>query len=257
MSPVDKMTDKAANKAVEKIAVKAEVTKTKAQRIKRKLTPEQVKKALEKGKAKGLPDGWKVELNNDNKKIWISPDGTKKCLTIPLALAWSVQKGLIADDKMPTKYNESRVLTQAEVDADLKKAKEKGLPAGWTVEWNSKRHQRNWISPDGNRKCHDLRQALAYSIKTGLVSLDKIPVTKNKPIHGRSLTEGEVTTAMKQAKEKGLPDGKLLKERACLVDNLLQLTRCTVWFLYDVSRLESRVERKRKSQSLGLARRQS
>jgi hypothetical protein len=86
----------------------------------------------------------------------------------------------------------NRIMTPQEVASALRKAKDKGLPDGWTVIFDNKRQKRLWISPSG-RKCDSLPLALVLS-----------GVSQPKD---RSLTQEEVDSALREAKFKGLPDG--------------------------------------------------
>ena len=71
----------------------------------------------------------------------------------------SVKMGLLEENKMPEAYREkfcqNRVLSPEEVEAAMKEAKARGLPDGWTVEYNNKHRGKLWISPDG-KKCTSL-----------------------------------------------------------------------------------------------------
>lgn len=97
---------------------------------------------MEEGRKSGLPEGWTVVWDNmSDQRVWISPDGVKKCKGIPQALRYSIKCGWITADKIPQKYHATkqtittaRVLTPQEVEEFLKEAKEKGLPDGWKVE---------------------------------------------------------------------------------------------------------------------------
>lgn len=99
--------------------------------------------------------------NTNNKgKIWISPDGRRRCDSIPKAIAMSVKLGLLPPEATPLAYQKrtrNRKLPHEEAALLLKKA---GLPVGWKVEWDNVRNQRVWMSPDG-RKCYGIPQALS------------------------------------------------------------------------------------------------
>jgi hypothetical protein len=169
----------------------------------RELTSEEKEHALKEGKTKGLPDGWSVKWNaKRNQKVkWVAPDGRVFC-TIPQALAYSVKIGLISEDKLPSSQR-NRTLTQEEEKAAIDTAKERGLPEGWKVEYDNRRRAKTWISPDGQRRCLNIPEALAVSVELGLLANDKLP----ESYKNRVLTDAEKRTALAKAKAKGLPDG--------------------------------------------------
>jgi hypothetical protein len=151
----------------------------------RVFTPMQKATFLKEAKKKGLPDGWTVEYDNKRRaKVWISPSG-KKCLSIPDAL---IEAGV--KEARPQAY---RTLTPVEVKRTLEDAKAKGLPSGWTVEWDNKFGQRLWISPD-HKKFLGVKKALVYA-----------GIAERKEY--RKLTSEEVAEALSKAKAQGLPDG--------------------------------------------------
>jgi hypothetical protein len=162
------------------------------------MTQDEMETTLRKAKAKGLPDGWKVELSNSSQKLWISPCGTRRCLSVPEALAVSVKLGLLSANRMPM-----RVLTPIEVAKAIREAKEKGLADGWTVAWDNRSNRRVFISPDGKKKCKGITEALVVSVKLGLTSPDRI----NSKYLNRTLTQEEIDDALKLAKARGLPEG--------------------------------------------------
>lgn len=169
----------------------------------RELTPEEKEHALKEGKAKGLPDGWDCVWNaKRNQKVkWVAPDGRVFC-TIPQALAYSVKIGLLSEDKLPTSQR-NRTLSLNEVKAAMGMAKERGLPDGWKVEYDNRRRAKTWISPDGQRRCLNIPEALAASVEMGILAEDKLP----ESYKNRVFTEAEKRTALAKAKSKGLPDG--------------------------------------------------
>jgi hypothetical protein len=170
----------------------------------RVLTPKEIEAALKEGKGRGLPDGWTVEWCNKKKfRIWISPDGKRRCDGIPKALVVSCKMGLLPREKMPSTYKD-RTLTPEEVAKSLETAKKRGLPDGWTVLWDNGWGRKMWISPDRKRKCKTISDALAISVQKGYLPPDKAPPSTQRM---RKLTPEEVTEALKEAKERGLPDG--------------------------------------------------
>lgn len=179
----------------------------------RKLSPEEVKSKLEEGKKRGLPDGWTIVWDNMfHQRVWVSPDGSKKCKGIPQALAASVKLGLITRDELPTEQNTKRVLTDEEIEEAMNEAKAQGLPKGWTVEWNPSKKKRRWVTPDKKRKCNSIPEALRISVRKGLLSsMTRTPQIKKKRKHipsgNRELTEAEVKASLEEAKTRGLSGG--------------------------------------------------
>lgn len=72
------------------------------------------------------------------------------------------------------KRNLVRELTPAEIARTMAKAKAKGLPDGWTFEFDRKRGLKKWIPPDGGRKCDSIPQALRMSVRLGLIPADRL-----------------------------------------------------------------------------------
>jgi hypothetical protein len=135
---------------------------------------------LAEARFKGLPEGWSVGWNaRRRQKIWIAPDGKTKYDTIPKALAACARMGLVPRDQLPKAFQE-RELAEEEKMAALAEARTKGLPDGWTVEWNANKGCRKWISPDGNRNFECISKAVSYSVKIGLIAESDLPVTPKK-----------------------------------------------------------------------------
>jgi hypothetical protein len=146
-------------------------------------TLEERTSALANARAKGLPDGWTVEWHKTGacNKVWIAPNGKRH---------YGLAQALVSAGVQSSK----RSLTFKEIAASLKKARSKGLPENWTVEWNNKTGRKNWVSPEG-RKCNSLSDALIFA------------GVKEK----RQLSEYELTEAIQAAKTKGLPEGWALE----------------------------------------------
>jgi hypothetical protein len=152
-------------------------------------TEEQMAAKLREGKIKGLLGDWSCFWDDHTQRTkWRSPKG-KSYRTLTQALAASA------------KMNDVRVLTPNEKAAAIKGAKAKGLPEGWSVTWDSNNGSKKWTAPDG-RIATTLPKALAMSAQMGMV-----PPSNAAPIGNRVLTEEEQATAMKEAKNRGLPDG--------------------------------------------------
>eukprot|EP00535_Pseudo-nitzschia_heimii_P002963 CAMPEP_0197193686 /NCGR_PEP_ID=MMETSP1423-20130617/27770_1 /TAXON_ID=476441 /ORGANISM="Pseudo-nitzschia heimii, Strain UNC1101" /LENGTH=328 /DNA_ID=CAMNT_0042646941 /DNA_START=74 /DNA_END=1057 /DNA_ORIENTATION=- len=65
------------------------------------MTPEEKAAALAEAKTRGLPDGWRVELDKRKRRKWIAPNN-RSCDSIPKALAISVELGMLpADTVLP------------------------------------------------------------------------------------------------------------------------------------------------------------
>lgn len=86
--------------------------------------------------------------NMSGQRVWISPDGKKKCKGIPQALRYSLSQGWIATLPMEEKQSTIRVLSQEEVQTFLKDAREMGLPNGWKVECACQKYPLVWIWHD-------------------------------------------------------------------------------------------------------------
>ena len=96
--------------------------------------------ALKRAKAKGLTGGWDVSWDSRRRRtIWISPDKSITCDSLPQALEVCGAKS------RPNK----RELTAKEVEDSLEEAKARGLRVeeGWTVSWDNKARRKRWISP--------------------------------------------------------------------------------------------------------------
>ncbi|CAJ1943529.1 unnamed protein product [Cylindrotheca closterium] len=142
----------------------------------RTLTAEEEERSLKEAASRGLPSGWSVTWNSSRRqKIWISPDGKKKCDSINKALKVSVRLGLISQDALPARLK-ARDFTQEQIDAALADARAKGLTCDgefrWRLELNTKKGCRRWISPDNKRRCDCISKAVAYSKKMGWVPAD-------------------------------------------------------------------------------------
>eukprot|EP00980_Cylindrotheca_fusiformis_P021426 scaffold8288_cov129-Cylindrotheca_fusiformis.AAC.4 len=170
------------------------------------LTDIEIAEAMRAAKSRGLPNGWTVDWDNKRqKKVWISPDKSRICYSLPQALAFSVKLGLVSKDKLSDTIGD-RKLSVWEVEAKVQEARKRGLPEGWTIVWDNMANQRVWVSPDGSKKCKGLPQALAASVKMGLVvPAEKLPPSSHTT--KRVLTEAEIAEAMKEAKHQGLPKG--------------------------------------------------
>lgn len=174
--------------------------------------------------------------NRDNKrqkKIWISPDGSRRCYSIPQALKYAAKSGqqvlsakTSSDDNgsKPSKQSNlslnlrHRKLSAQEVVEKLTEGEKRGLPEGWTIVWDNIADQRVWISPDGKKKCKGIPQALAYSVKIGLIAADKVPrehwMRRNTM---RVLSEEEVKQFLTEARQKGLPNGWNVECKCCFL----------------------------------------
>jgi hypothetical protein len=176
----------------------------------RKLSPDEIEAKLKEAKDRGLPDGWTIVWDNmANQRVWLSPDGSKKCKGIPQALVASVKMGLLTADMVPSSQT-NRVLTKEEIKEALKEAKAGGLPKGWTVEWNPSKRKRRWVSPDGTRKCNSIPEALRISVKKGFLTALPHPTSKKRkhiPSGDRKLTEAEVNASLEEAETRGLSEG--------------------------------------------------
>eukprot|EP00529_Nitzschia_sp_RCC80_P002441 CAMPEP_0113507844 /NCGR_PEP_ID=MMETSP0014_2-20120614/36686_1 /TAXON_ID=2857 /ORGANISM="Nitzschia sp." /LENGTH=2090 /DNA_ID=CAMNT_0000403489 /DNA_START=61 /DNA_END=6333 /DNA_ORIENTATION=+ /assembly_acc=CAM_ASM_000159 len=61
------------------------------------MTPEEQASAIQDAKARGLPDGWTVQLDKRKRRKWTAPNG-RSCDSIPKALAISVELGMLPPD---------------------------------------------------------------------------------------------------------------------------------------------------------------
>mmetsp|Transcript_23617 Transcript_23617/g.55570 ORF Transcript_23617/g.55570 Transcript_23617/m.55570 type:complete len:1975 (-) Transcript_23617:135-6059(-) len=66
------------------------------------MTPEEQAAALAEAKGRGLPDGWRVELDKRKRRKWIAPNN-RSCDSIPKALAISVELGMLPPDTVIAK----------------------------------------------------------------------------------------------------------------------------------------------------------
>jgi len=129
-----------------------------AQKLHRRLTKEETDLAQAEAKRKGLPEGWRLEYDNRRGcKAWISPCGSRRCYTVGKAVAWSVEKGLVRLDQLPSAQS---AMSDEEVAAARREAKERGLSDEWKVEWNYRKGIRVWISPESGRRCFSIAEAL-------------------------------------------------------------------------------------------------
>jgi len=80
------------------------------------MTPEEKRAALAEAKTRGLPDGWKVELDKRKRRKWIAPNN-RSCDSIPKALAISIELGMLPADtilpKAPPRRKRGRPPKQA------------------------------------------------------------------------------------------------------------------------------------------------
>eukprot|EP00980_Cylindrotheca_fusiformis_P023639 scaffold10700_cov108-Cylindrotheca_fusiformis.AAC.3 len=133
----------------------------------RELTPSEKSKAWKEAKQKGLPETWTVIWDSkQNRRVWVAPDD-RRCDCISKALAYSVRKGWLKSDKLPRSHKAD--MTPEEIQEALSEAKERGLPEGWKVKWNSKKHQKQWIAPKTGKICSSIPDALNVSVKLGLL----------------------------------------------------------------------------------------
>lgn len=65
--------------------------------IRWEMTAEDRANALAEAKARGVPEGWTVELDKRKRRKWIAPNG-RTCDSIPKALSMSVEMGLLPPD---------------------------------------------------------------------------------------------------------------------------------------------------------------
>jgi hypothetical protein len=101
----------------------------------RVLTKKEVAAAMKEAEAKGLT-GWTVDWDDKfQRRVWLSPDGSKRCKGITEALVASVKMGLVPAEKLPAKYAQDRVLTESEIEVAMKAAKAEGLPDGMSISF--------------------------------------------------------------------------------------------------------------------------
>ena len=94
----------------------------------REWSAKELEESMAEAKARGLPPGWTVVWDPAKRcRMWISPDGRRRCNGLPKAIAWSVKNDLLPASKMPSSYKRNpkanRVLTDEEVETSLKEAK--------------------------------------------------------------------------------------------------------------------------------------
>lgn len=138
----------------------------------REWSAKEVEESMAEAKARGLPPGWTVVWDPAKRcRMWISPDGRRRCNGLPKAIAWSVKNDLLPASKMPSSYKRNpkanRVLTDEEVETSLKEAKARGLPDGWEVVWDNKKHEKAWIWKAGKevRRCNGVpKVCLSFKI---------------------------------------------------------------------------------------------
>ena len=123
---------------------------------------------------------------------------------------------MLPKEKLPNSHNpelkrdQARTLSDKEIEKAMKDAKEKGLPEGWTVEFDTVKNCRMWVSPDGSKRVNGIPKALAASVKLGLLPASHMPANynyKERKRDDRNLSETEVKAAMRDAKAQGLPEG--------------------------------------------------
>eukprot|EP00980_Cylindrotheca_fusiformis_P001229 scaffold331_cov117-Cylindrotheca_fusiformis.AAC.7 len=122
-----------------------------------------------------LPAGWTIEWDSEMKKrVYVSRDKTKKATSVSDALAWTLKNGLYTSNSLGLSSVEKKVnkkaLSPEEVKKAMEQAKARGLPDGWTVEWDPKSMQRKWIAPHGKKKCQSLPEALGWVAKNSLIT---------------------------------------------------------------------------------------
>mmetsp|Transcript_19405 Transcript_19405/g.48327 ORF Transcript_19405/g.48327 Transcript_19405/m.48327 type:complete len:1968 (+) Transcript_19405:387-6290(+) len=93
------------------------------------MTPEEKAAALAEAKTRGLPDGWRVELDKRKRRKWIAPNN-RSCDSIPKALAISVELGMLPPDtvlpKSAAKRKRGRPPKSKSGKNDKKKKKKPG-----------------------------------------------------------------------------------------------------------------------------------
>ena len=106
------------------------------------------------------------------------------------------------------KVKPTRMFTPEEAAIAIEEASARGLPNGWTVHWDNKKRCRIWVSPCGRRKCDGIPEALAVSVKMGLLEANKMPPAyRDKMSQNRVLSREEAEHALKEARARGLPNG--------------------------------------------------
>ena len=80
------------------------------------------------------------------------------------------------------KQTMDRELSPAEIARTMAKAKKKGLPDGWTFEFDRKRGVKKWISPFGGRKCDSIPQAIRMSVRLGLIPAKPLSVLDEEKV---------------------------------------------------------------------------
>jgi hypothetical protein len=132
---------------------KLSVIKAKPDSKIRMLSPTEISISIKQGRDRGLSDDWEVVWDKHyNRRVWLSPDGKKRCRGIASALEWQTRKiGMI---------KKNRVLTPREIKVLMKRSKERGLPSDWRVIWDINCNHTVWVAPDG-RKCKSIPEALS------------------------------------------------------------------------------------------------
>ncbi|KAG7346823.1 glutamine amidotransferases class-II [Nitzschia inconspicua] len=97
------------------------------------MTPEEQAIALQEAKARGLPDGWRVELDKRKRRKWIAPNN-RSCDSIPKAMAISVELGMLPKDTVlqpgPPKTKRGRPPVSKRKPGKKLKRKKAGRKAG-------------------------------------------------------------------------------------------------------------------------------
>jgi hypothetical protein len=158
--------------------------------------------------SKGLPSGWDIEYIEDKQRNeYISPDG-KRFRDLNDALVMLVKAGELSADKLPTSQQHRLApclpepTNEEKVEVARERAKRQGLPDNWKIEYCEKKEK--VIYAYGKRTCTRLNSALVVSVDKGLLPTQKLPASHRA---GRVLSEKEASVALKEAKNKGLPDG--------------------------------------------------
>ncbi|CAJ1970023.1 unnamed protein product [Cylindrotheca closterium] len=147
------------------IAEPSSISSELAQKLHRKLTQEEKDAAHAEAKRKGLPEGWRLEYDNRRGcKAWISPCGSRRCYTVGKAVAWSLGKGLIRLDQLPSAQS---AMSEEEVASARREAKNRGLSDEWKVEWNYRKGIRVFVDPVSGRRCCSIAEALRQQNTTG------------------------------------------------------------------------------------------
>ena len=89
--------------------------------------------------------------------------------------------------------------TLQEIQQALSLARQEGLPEQYHVQWDDA--GRKYFAYQ-NRKFTTLPQALAHAVSVGLLPPDKLP----ESYQDRELSYKEMETALKEARDQGLPE---------------------------------------------------